>query len=123
MRQKSHKGAVISGPRVKGVPFGNDAKGIEFPSGESIDLGQYKTIMKREESYKGTMLSRAIGGVLLCFPSPLKIDATLGLTITYVHPDRKYMEAARFIFIGKLRVAYHTCEASFIIALICMTCG
>ena len=35
----SHKGAVISGPRVNCIPFGSDAKGIEFPSGESMDLG------------------------------------------------------------------------------------
>jgi hypothetical protein len=39
-KKNTNKGAVISGPRVKAVPFGKDAKGIEFPSGESIDLGQ-----------------------------------------------------------------------------------
>ena len=36
----SHKGLVTSGPSNNGVPFGNDARGIDKPSGERAALGQ-----------------------------------------------------------------------------------
>ena len=36
----SHKRAVISKPRVKGISFGKDANSIEFSLAENLDLGQ-----------------------------------------------------------------------------------
>jgi len=40
LKKKTHYGFVISGPSIKGVPFGKEAKGMEVPSGDNAALGQ-----------------------------------------------------------------------------------
>jgi hypothetical protein len=89
-KKKTYYGFVISGPRIKGVPFGKEAKGMEVPSGDNAALGQYNTIMSRMASSDGVTPFGAIGGVPPCFRRPLKSEAVFGLRITYIPGPKRW---------------------------------